>query len=129
MPKKKSYFYLLRWCLLFACYSAFSQKQIYKSDFSFKNFQSKKFLDSIVVANNKIHLNNSQNQTQINNTNNFVLTEKQLLVLDSNKKEVLQLDLETEFPTDNFEPDAYSAIIAATAESVWFCYQKFTGPL
>nr|WP_315153918.1 hypothetical protein [uncultured Flavobacterium sp.] len=125
MIKKKCCFNSLKYCFLLIFLNVFSQTKIYKSDFQLKDFRSEKFLDSIVASNNKILLNSSQNQTQINNTNAFALTEKQLLVLDSNKKEVLQLDLETEFPADNFESDAYSAIIAVTPESVWFCYQNF----
>lgn len=117
---KKLLFGPIKYCLFLICLNLSAQTKIYKSD-----IKSKKKLDSILVAKNIFFLSNSQNQTQINNTHTFTLTDKQLLVFGSNKKKILQLDLETEFPTDNFEPDAYSTIITATAESVWFCYHNY----
>nr|WP_315197484.1 hypothetical protein [uncultured Flavobacterium sp.] len=125
MLLNKRPFYPLKYCFLLICLNVFSQTKIYKSDFQFKDFRSEKFIDSVRAANNKNLLNSSQNQTQISNTHTFTLTEKQLLVLDNNKKKILQLDLETEFPTANFAHDAYSVILDTTTENVWFCYQNF----
>jgi hypothetical protein len=124
MFKKNLPFCPLHYCSLLVCLNVFSQAVIYISDFLFKKFQSEKLLDSLLVANNKNLFSNTQNQTQINNTHTFPLTEKQFLVLGNNKKIVLQLDLETELPTDNFVSDAYTAILATTTQSVWFCYQN-----
>ena len=63
-------------------------------------------------------------QTRTSNTNTFILTENQLLVLGNNRKTVLQLNLEKEFAADNFDPYLYTAILATTPESVWFCCQN-----
>ncbi len=67
----------------------------------------------------------SEYQTKTSEQNTFILAEKQLLILGNNKKKVLQLDLETEFPTDNWDNEAYTNIITMNAVSVWFCYQNF----
>ena len=73
----------------------------------------------------KNKLSNSDYLTKISSTHTFILTEKQLLILGDNKKKVLQLNLETEFPTDDFIYDAYSSILTVNPENVWFCYQNF----
>lgn len=73
----------------------------------------------------KNKLANSEYQINIRDKNTFVLTENQLLILGDNRKKVLQLDLETEFPTDSFAYDAYSKIVKTHPESVWFCYQNY----
>lgn len=62
--------------------------------------------------------------TKNSETNTFILTENQLLVLGNNRKTVLKLNLETEFPIDNFDPDLYTAILTATLENVWFSFQN-----
>lgn len=36
----------------------------------------------------------------------------------------MQLNLEKEFPTDDFSTDVYSSILALQQESVWFNYQN-----
>jgi outer membrane protein assembly factor BamB len=73
----------------------------------------------------KNKLSDSEYLIKTSDSHTFILTEKQLLVLENNRKKVLQLDLETEFPTDNFEPDAYSAILETHPESIWFCCQNY----
>lgn len=136
MFKKAISIYPLHYCCLLFCLNVFSQTVIYKPDFLFKNFQSaspvrpmgssQKLLDLLLVANNKILFNHdSENQIKINDKYIFTLTKKQLLVLDNSKKKVLQLDLETAFPTDDFTPNTYSSILATTTQNVWFCYQNF----
>lgn len=63
-------------------------------------------------------------QIKKSGTHTFILSETQLLVLGNNRKKVLQLYLEKEFPTDNFAYDAYSALLETNPESVWFFYQN-----
>jgi hypothetical protein len=126
MVKNKLSFHLLHYCCLLVSLNLFSQTEIYKSDFQFENVQSKKKLDSLLAAKNKIIFNNtSGHKTKINNTHSFILSENQLLVLDNNRKKVLQLHLQTAFPTDNFTPDAYTTTIEIHPESVWFYYQNY----
>jgi outer membrane protein assembly factor BamB len=72
----------------------------------------------------KNKLYNYEYQTKNSETNTFILTEKQLLVIGNNRKIVLLLNLEKEFAADNFDPDLYTAILDTTPESVWFCYQN-----
>jgi len=73
----------------------------------------------------KNKLSNSDYQTKSTENQTFVLTENQLLILGNNKKKMLQLHLEKEFPTDDFSTDTYRNILAFQPESVWFCYQNF----
>ncbi|PRZ23306.1 outer membrane protein assembly factor BamB family protein [Flavobacterium granuli] len=73
----------------------------------------------------KNQLANAEYQTRTSDSHTFILAENQLLVLGNNRKKVLQLDLETAFPTDNFAYDAYSSILETRTESAWFCYQNY----
>lgn len=63
-------------------------------------------------------------QTKPNHTNTFILSENQLLILGNHKKKVLQLDLETMFPIDNFDYSIYNSILTINPERIWFCYQN-----
>lgn len=124
MFSNKRLFCSLKIYFLLICSTVFSQTEIYKSDFRILDFNSAKLLDSLLVTDNNNLFSNSEKQAQINDKPTFTLTQKQLLIFANSKKKVLQLDLETEFPTDDFIPDAHTAILATTAESVWFCYQN-----
>lgn len=73
----------------------------------------------------KNKLSSSDYKTKMNDTHTFILDEKQLLILGDNKKKLLQLGLEKEFPTDDFSQDPYNSILVIQPESVWFCYQNF----
>lgn len=61
MPKKVDSFYRLKWCLLLVCHNAFSQTEIYKSDFAFDDFKSDKLAGSIVITGDNV-LFNASNQ-------------------------------------------------------------------
>ncbi|MFH6987889.1 hypothetical protein ACHRVW_09100 [Flavobacterium collinsii] len=68
---------------------------------------------------------NSEYLIRTNKSHTFILTKKQLFVFTKNKQKVLQLDLETAFPTDHFTNDAYAAILETHPGTVWFYYQKY----
>lgn len=67
----------------------------------------------------------SEYQIKMSDNHTFLLSENQLLIVGKNRKKVLQLDLEAEFPTDNFSYDAYLTIIETQPESVWLCFQNY----
>lgn len=96
--------------------------QFFIKEYKFLTHDSKEITQDFLEKNK---LSNSDYQTKISQANTFILSEKQFLILGDNKKKVLQLHLEKEFPTDNFDQDAYSAILAIEPESFWFCYQNF----
>ena len=73
----------------------------------------------------KNKLSHSDYQTKTNDNYTVIVTEKQLLTLTNNRKKVLQLALEKEFPTKNFDQNAFSGIVVLQTESVWLCYQNF----
>ncbi|MGA9212343.1 hypothetical protein [Kaistella sp.] len=79
---------------------------------------SPKFLKKNKVAYSECQVKRSDNHT-------FLLSENQLFILGNNRKKILQLDLEAEFPTDIFTYDAYRTIIETQPENVWFCYQNY----
>ncbi|MCI9843365.1 hypothetical protein [Flavobacterium pectinovorum] len=95
--------------------------QVFIKNYKFLTHDSKEITSDFLKKNK---LSNSDFQTKTNENNTFVLTENQLLILGNNKKKVLQLDLEKEFPTDDFYQDAYCDILAFDSESVWFNYQN-----
>ena len=70
-------------------------------------------------------MSHSDYQTKTNDNYTVIVTEKQLLTLTNNRKKVLQLALEKEFPTKNFDQNAFSGIVVLQTESVWLCYQNF----
>lgn len=73
----------------------------------------------------KNKISDSEYQIKKSDKHTFLLSENQLLILGDNRKKILQLDMEVEFPTDNFAYDSYSTVIKTQPESVWFCYQNY----
>lgn len=96
--------------------------QIFIKNYKFLTHDSKEITRDFLKKNK---LSNADYQTKTNDTHTFVLSENQLLILGNNRKKVLQLHLEKEFPTDDFSTDTYRSILALQPESVWFCYQNF----
>jgi hypothetical protein len=96
--------------------------EIFVKKYKFLTHDGKEITQDFLKKNK---LSRSEYQTKTSEHNTFMLTENQLLVLAKNKKKVLQLDIEKEFPTDNWESDGYSSIITMNPESVWFFYQNF----
>lgn|GEM_PF-1216220 len=73
----------------------------------------------------KNKISDSEYQIKLSDKHTFLLSENRLLIMGNNRKKILNLDLEAEFPTDNFSYDAYSKIVETQPESVWFCYQNY----
>jgi len=73
---KKRPFCPFKFCLILICLNDFLQTEICKPD-----FQSQKFLGSLLLANRRIIINNSHNLPQINNAPTITLNQKQLWVL------------------------------------------------
>nr|WP_315200217.1 PQQ-binding-like beta-propeller repeat protein [uncultured Flavobacterium sp.] len=94
--------------------------QFFIKNYKFLTHDGKEITQDFLKKNK---LSNSDYQT--NQANTFILNDKQLLVLGDNKTKILQLNLQKEFPTDDFDQDAYSGILALQPESVWFCFQNF----
>lgn len=61
MLKNYYTFFFLEWCLLLVCFNAFSQTEIYKSDFAFDDFKPSSHAGSIIISGENI-LFNSSNQ-------------------------------------------------------------------
>ncbi|TDP00719.1 hypothetical protein [Flavobacterium sp. 245] len=96
--------------------------QIFIKNYKFLTHDGKEITHDFLKKN---RLSNSDYKTKTSDTHTFILAEQQLLVLGKNKKKVLQLDLEKEFPTENFDQDAYGSILVIHPESIWFSYQNF----
>ncbi|HEY6142538.1 MAG TPA: hypothetical protein VIV55_03795 [Flavobacterium sp.] len=96
--------------------------KIFVKNYKFLTHDHKEITDDFLKKNK---LSRWEYQTKTSEQNTFILTEKQLLVLANNKKKTFQLDLETEFPTDNWESNGHRSVITMNPESVWFCYQNF----
>lgn len=96
--------------------------QIFIKEYKFLTHDGKE-ITADFLKKNKLLISDYQTKTTDHHT--FILTENQLLILGNNRKKVLQLHLEKEFPTDDFSTDSYRSILALQPESVWFCYQNF----
>lgn len=96
--------------------------QMFVNNYKFLTHDCKEITADFLKKNK---LSNSDCQIKTNDNQTFILSENQLLILGNNKKKVLQLDLEKEFPTDDFSTDSYRSILALQSESIWFCYQNF----
>lgn len=105
-----------------------SKKQIYLDttkifvkNYKFLTHDGKEITQEFLKKNK---LSNSDYLVKTDDSHTFILNESELLILGNNRKKVLQLNLEKEFPTDDFDQDAYSNILALEPESVWFSYQN-----
>lgn len=96
--------------------------QIFIKEYKFLTHDGKEITADFLKKNK---LSNSDYQTKTDENHTAILTESQLLILGNNRKKLLQLYLEKEFPTDDFSNDAYRSILALQPENVWFCYQNF----
>lgn len=96
--------------------------QFFIKEYKFLTHDGKEITQDFLRKNK---LSNSDYQSKTDENHTAILTESQLLILGNNRKKLLQLYLEKEFPTDNFSTDTYRSILALQPESVWFCYQNF----
>lgn len=96
--------------------------QVFVKNYKFLTHDGKEITAGFLKKNK---LSDSDYQSKSIENHTAILTESQLLILGNNRKKVLQLHLEKEFPTDDFSTDTYRSILAFQPESVWFCYQNF----
>lgn len=95
--------------------------EVFVKNYKFLTHDGKEISEDFLKK-NKISIEHYQ--TKNNDTNTFIITDNQLLVLGNKKKKVLQLDLGAAFAIDNFEYSVYYNILTINPESIWFCYQN-----
>ncbi|WDO12245.1 PQQ-binding-like beta-propeller repeat protein [Flavobacterium sp. WW92] len=95
--------------------------EVFVKEYKFLTHDGKEITPDFLRKNKIDPLEHQVKRTQ---SHTFILSEKQLLVLGTNKRKAGSLALETIVEEPYFDPDDAGAILTTNAESVWLYCQK-----